>query len=747
VNEYVTEEHEEGVVIVNDVTDLTPIVADIMRETGFVVYNLNTRCGRVVAFMDPISNVTVECGSDYKEREEVSDRFFEEFRSPRFIFTNQTWGCLGWDYLTCLVGEIPPSRYSRTTADIVDTYEPKPLMQTLGETTELIESRAFDIRRCYSSVARDNEYPYPVYTEFDDMIPYDGHSELPFGEYMVEQFYFYGILFNRCLWSRMAVDYLLAEGLITRAYITHVLVARKRLPADLLHQFMVNNVDRKLLMNVTIGRFNCKHSSKEQAFVTTNSDVVSATVLLEEKSQRNCRVISIDGVYCVFSRKRTRRIEDHSSIWRQIICGSLIAVLKLMKLAVGPRTQVIGINVDCLYVNQPNHSFLNQVEEGHEAYRLEEWHPKNLSYLPVIAPYYWRPLVWHFGSGLVTGMGGSGKTRWIVRRFKELNEGHPGKVRMFAFTNNAVNLLIYRGRNFGVTRSNTMTLSKWAMIQRNHPLPNPDYILVDEMSMIPKSLMSMLYNMFRKGTRIILVGDPNQCRPVENDGYYEWENSRLVHEMVGGRLQKLPYIEGCSRFDRPLFRVIEYLLEHKRLHPCLREMGIDRNLEVSICKYNRTRKTENSRWCPGNRFEEDSRIIIEDPKGKLKTIGVYNSSLYRVQSLEENGLYVEGVDDIIPYEFVEPGNCVTCYKRQGSDLAEPHNIFDVRYMTLNELMTALTRARRLSDIHLTYTDKVFTSPDCTQCTDSNPIAGGCRRLKVFGRKVFFRNQSSYPHTR
>lgn len=748
VTQYISSEHKDGdFVAVIDCDDLTETVINVMNETGFMVFNLQPRRSKIHSFLDPTKDVVVECADEYKEREALCARYHSEFNSPRFAnFTNQTWARLGLDYMECLIGDIPLSRLSGAMTKMVDDYEPKPLMQTIDNTTYTESSVGIDICRCYATVARENQYDYPVFSEFDTMVPYHG-GPLAFGEYMVEEFHVHGLRITRSLWSREAIDYFLSMGFITREYITHVFVARKKLPANLLKEFMEKNRGLKLLCNIVIGRLNSKFTYEERAFLTTSSMVVSATVMDQAKRGKECRITDVAGVYCVHSSDKRRRLGTHSSIWRHIISGSVVALLKLVCAAMTPESTLVGVTVDSVFINNPNEQFMANLPAE---YRMEDWKPRNLSVLPHREPYLWSPCVWKKGPGLVTGIGGSGKTRWLVREFYRLTNGHDQDemdtddsptldVKLFAFTNNAVNNLIKRGKNFGVTRANCMTLSRWSLLFKNGKVTLPDVVMVDEMSMIPKMLMSEIYTMFTRGCRVVLIGDTNQCRPVEVDKvYYKWEDSELIHEMVGGLCEEKPYIEGSSRFDKPLYTVLMYFLESGRLHPCLKDQPIDPDLRVNIVKLNKTRDEINKKFCPGD-YELDMPVIIDDKLGTLKKHGLYNSTIHKVQFVTEEGIRVYKNRHVIPRKLILPAYAVTCYKYQGSTIFEPHNVF-VRKMTKEEAATALSRAKRLSDIHIEWIDRVFESPNCNECVSVRIKKGSLKNVLVNHGKVTYKRR-------
>ena len=59
------------------------------------------------------------------------------------------------------------------------------------------------------------------------------------------------------------------------------------------------------------------------------------------------------------------------------------------------------------------------------------------------------------------------------------------------------------------------------------------------------------------------------------------------------------YVEGCARYDKDLYDVLEYLKKHKRLPNTLKARKIKKNLETNISKTNDKRKEVNGQFHKG----------------------------------------------------------------------------------------------------------------------------------------------------
>ena len=157
------------------------------------------------------------------------------------------------------------------------------------------------------------------------------------------------------------------------------------------------------------------------------------------------------------------------------------------------------------------------------------------------------------------------------------------------------------------------------------------------------------------------------------------------------------------------------LKETGRLHPFLKNKNIDENIEVNITKYNHTKDEINKKFMAGRSFYKGLKIIGTKNYNKI----IFNSRFYYVVDFKDDKVSVteeEGGNPLtnnndeaiyFPTNYFEPAFAVTCYRYQGSTIEGNYNIWDVDEMNFNELYTALSRGRKLSNVHFKYTDKYF----------------------------------------
>ena len=59
----------------------------------------------------------------------------------------------------------------------------------------------------------------------------------------------------------------------------------------------------------------------------------------------------------------------------------------------------------------------------------------------------------------------------------------------------------------------------------------------------------------------------------------------------------------------------------------------------------------------------------------------------------------------VPERWFEPA--ITCYKVEGETITEDYNIWDSHHMDKNDMYTALSQCKKLSQIHIQFTNKIF----------------------------------------
>ena len=437
-----------------------------------------------------------------------------------------------------------------------------------------------------------------------------------------------------------------------------------------------------------------------------------------------------DLYFCRYSKKE-RLFEDHSPIFRQILCQAMIQLLNMIELFYDKDSILVGYNTDSIFIKNPKKIDLNL----YPLIRIDNWKPKmyrdnEIRDMSTATSEFkdWNKLddIQFKDNDVIInskivdddnannylnelknksfcciGMPGCQKTTLAKKLFVE------GETLVFCFTNKACQNLIQAG----LPKDDIKTFDSGFYKDSTVP-DNITRIMVDEFSMLPIKWIQQLYLLKKKGCIIQLYGDDDQCPQVDKR-YYNYREKKIFREMCDFNLMIKEYVEGCGRYCKNLYTALKCLKETGRLHPFLKTKKIDENLNVNITKLNETKDTINTKFMDGNPFYNGLKIIATKNFNKL----IFNSRFYYVVDVkgdkvsvteEDNGEPIMNKDNkpfYFPQIFFEPAFAVTCYRYQGSTIEEQYNIWDVDKMNFNELYTALSRGRKLSNIHFNYTDK------------------------------------------
>lgn len=220
--------------------------------------------------------------------------------------------------------------------------------------------------------------------------------------------------------------------------------------------------------------------------------------------------------------------------------------------------------------------------------------------------------------------------------------------------------------------------------------------------------------------KISLFGDTNQTSPVEAGSQISYDNdySKSVQQMTGKK-QTLKYIEGCSRYDKITYEMLETFLRNGKITKYIEP--INKEFNKNICYLNSTRIKVNTDCCDtfvkGKQYEEVNflyngkrekyKVCLGMPvmaTQNIKDKEIFNTMSFKINDMIEDTFCVED-NWFSKEEFAEnfiPSFCLTVYKYQGADINEPYNIHDINRMDKKQLYTALSRTRKFEFIHLDF---------------------------------------------
>lgn len=275
-----------------------------------------------------------------------------------------------------------------------------------------------------------------------------------------------------------------------------------------------------------------------------------------------------------------------------------------------------------------------------------------------------------------------------------------------------------------------------------------DVLFVDEFGQTPPHYFTFLYHAWmasNRRLRIFVAGDVNQTAYLTNskeDFHYNYKETDLMKLICNETVITLDYINGVTRCDEPLREVLQFLLEEHRLHETLldhKPNDEDEDKAYSICQ-TRTRgkhcveqihKRLNPTGLLGAGQEVICTVNVKDVATALHEgavpddCNVYNGNTYRILDVSEGKVRLEGTLALANKEIevsraffskkhpgknmpsFEENRAQTVYRVQGQTLDEVSrpliHIRDTNSMSLEEVYTALSRAKQLAQIRIDWT--------------------------------------------
>jgi hypothetical protein len=321
------------------------------------------------------------------------------------------------------------------------------------------------------------------------------------------------------------------------------------------------------------------------------------------------------------------------------------------------------------------------------------------------------------GGILIQGRAGTGKSYAAQQIAKALK----GKVSKIAFTNKAA--LNIKGK----TIHKFLKMDKDGNISGDLLLKirdNIDFIIVDEISMIPKDIWRRLVELKRyTGVKFILVGDYRQCPPVENEKINNYFDHPAVKYLANDNKVDLTV---RHRYDERLWDLLENVngIDIKKFGKLITKRN--------ICFYNKTRKYVNKILM--NRHKTADAVLLREDKNDEYTqdVWLYKGLPVIARTTVDGGdttvnneyftvsrVYKEKVvcTNMRPGENDEPEEhtvevkldefhklfvvnyCSTTHKAQGETITEDFTIWDWDRMDERLKYTAMSRAKKPEQIN------------------------------------------------
>ena len=759
LHEFVMGELEGKVFILDtdNAQEIENVLHVVIKETKYIPhgYKWNGEF-QMTAFVHPVTGQVLLDGPDLDMRRSICESLFKEYPNDHFVFRNQSFASIAKDLCTTMVGAWKKSNYNQVTNNVLNSFAPSPIVQTLRvmDDEDIANLRGVDRTKFYSYVLAHNKANIPIYCIHDKIQPYDG-QDLVIGEYYVEDIVLpHGFKLKSAFYSYSLVNQLLEWGYIDVYQIKYFIKATHYLPADTFHDFVKVCYNKfgpyagKKMVNHFIGWLNTQNSTVSNGCLTDDESTVIALYQRAEQHNKKKGIRFVNGVYVYRELEREQLAKTNCSIWRHVISNSIMEMVTTLQQFTTQK--VIGVSTDCVFYCGDKLQTEDPVDpEEFKFKHIGGLHEEDSTKMPKMyvefedKKFNADDFKVESGSGVMfTGAGGCGKSYTCADMMKERMDKDEN-ILFMAKTNVAVhNIKRIFMKRFGMDESevpaftlDSKLMSEKGMKKLIEEFSGVTTVFLDEFSMVEDRLMTTLYHLYTKlKFQVFMFGDMNQLAGVEKEGdddaveneedrnklmSHFYPDSIAVREMCP-ELKVLEYREDSSRYTKELYDILKVLLETGKLDYNFKE--IDEDLMVNVVKSNPQRKKILKRLL-AEKDGYEVEFIYQKAREKykifegmemvcsanLKKFNLFNNHAYTISEIAEadESLFVQLHNDFnevrlglenFRRHFI-PIYATTVYKYQGATINEHYNIWEAHKMNKNELYTALSRASSHEFIH------------------------------------------------
>jgi hypothetical protein len=322
----------------------------------------------------------------------------------------------------------------------------------------------------------------------------------------------------------------------------------------------------------------------------------------------------------------------------------------------------------------------------------------------------------------ISGGAGNGKTFLAKHIIQELEKDTDVKVYKGAFTNTAsLNLdgetlhTIFKMYN-GQTKANTFVFKAG------------DWLIVDEISMVPRSFFSTFQKLKQQGVRFMFIGDAEQIQPVGESSSFYVDNTFIMRYLCDSNRINLKL---CKRFDERLYSALEQVKQNEYVGELFVQDDSEPKLgETHIVATNNTKRYINDVLM--NEFSEDKKktlkfsdIPINEKQQPLilcegsplcciqgfRKVDIRNQQAFTLVKWDKDSCIVKNEKDVqftislteLKTHFTS-GYALTAHRAQGKTCRGVVRVWDwnqpLKMINKRWLYTALSRATSFNNVFL-----------------------------------------------
>ena len=717
----------DGKVFVNvdPALDMRDIAHSVMESSNLMVECFDFRSStKLNAFQHPQTEQVVMDGNDFENRKKCCEILHKQMPVEQFDFKNNSYTQVARSLLDIKMGFIRKSTYNEQALNMLDSYFPAALIQTIDDQTKLPKGTVgSDICKSYSNVILKNKFKFPVYNIHCKVEDYDG-EEIVCGEYYIDatELKFkseqeHAITLKPAFYSWNVITYLLQKKHIRKSDIKLQFRAAYSEPADCFKEFVeyiyntFENTIAKKLVNFLIGFWDSKYNKNFTGCITDSVEVL-ASILSESKVKPS--VDFLNGMFLIRRETKSRLGSDHTSLWRHVICGGIVQLLEVCEKVHDNNFRFIGVNTDCVYYVGDS-SKINGVKTNNILQNIGG----------VFAEEKVRPKLYHEyehtnldtsdftvenGLGkIITGPPGAGKTELL----KEMVEKEDSYVVLCGSNKACVNVNARCGERVAFTFDSYLPP---ALNDEQKAKKLDKTVYVDEFSMLDDHWITVIYKAFLKNrNRVYFFGDKNQLTGIEEGNVLpiNYIESTAMRQMCP-TLEVVPFNPKTGRYTQKLYDILTKFIESGELDH--KFSGIADDLDTNMCYSNAKRRSVNHKreskmgtkvTCVYKGDKERYVLNVGDDvvcTKNMKKINMFNAEKFTITAINDTSVTVN--KETFPTaefgKFFLPNWCTTVHRYQGDTVRVPFNIHEANCnkMNRNMLYTAISRATHEDNVHI-----------------------------------------------